>query len=169
MFLCAVFCNIEEGKAAKLNGFVSFYKKLPQLRMVKGKLGSWWNWEKLKLWQWSTNRLEERGEAKILYAQRLIFKLYLSVCSGGSTSPGKAAARQQDLGLIIRKADLPLGEVGTGLHPASSCFSCLHSIQGSYWGLCFAQQAALTAGASVWQVRLEWKGTCVSSPEILVK
>lgn len=38
--LCGVlqYFRRKRGKAATLNGFVSFYKKLPQLRMVKGKL-----------------------------------------------------------------------------------------------------------------------------------
>lgn len=68
---------------------------------------------------------ETQGERrrKILYAKHLTFKLYLSVCSGGSTEPGKAAAWQQDLGLIIGKADLPLGEVGTALQVLASLSS----------------------------------------------
>lgn len=105
------------------------------------------------------------GKRKILYAKRLTFKLYLSVCSGGSTDPGKAAARQQDLGLIIGKADLPLGEVGTALHVLAS-LSSQHAgqlLRASPCTQCWVclQQAALAA------VPLD--STCGSNPEILLK
>lgn len=172
MFLWGVCCNIEEGKAATLNGFVSSYKN-PQLRMVKGKL---WSWMKLKETQTLAvihKKDLREGRRKILYTKHLTFKLYLSVCSGGSTEPGKPAAQQQGLGLIIGKADLPLGEVGTGLHLCKFSLLCLHSIQGSSWGFSthtrwgvwlHSCQCLCTLGQAG-----EWKGTCVSSPEILVK
>lgn len=67
------------------------------------------------------------GRRKILCTKHVTFKLYLSVYSGGSTEPEKAAAWQQDLGLTIGKADLHLGEIGTGLTTALQVLAPLSS------------------------------------------
>jgi len=88
-----------------------------------------WSLAKLKLWQWSVNRLEKKSKERDPLRQAWSFELHLSVCSGEKYWAWKSSvSAASGFSLMTGKVGLPLCEVGVGLSAALEIPPCPVSI-----------------------------------------